>query len=71
MARYLTLQDLHTGCSRKPRYLHPKGVVLDFDPENRRVITWVKQEKIRRVPDSTPLTDPAEVRKKMMRLIRG
>lgn len=70
MARYETLRDLHTGCKRRPRYLWPAGVVIEFDPNNPRVKTWVKTQAMKQVPDDTPLTEPAAIKEKMRPLMR-
>jgi len=70
MACYEILQNLHTGCNRRPKYLWPAGVVIELDPDNRRVVTWLNQKVIVRVADDTPLTDPATLaaRLKALRL---
>lgn len=70
MARFEVCQNLHTGCNRRPKYLWPAGVILEFDPDNRRVKTWINQKMIVPVADDTPVTDSAIVNEKLKALRR-
>lgn len=69
MAKYEILKHLHTGCSKKPRYLWPAGIIEEFDPTDARTILWVKKKALKQVPDDTPLTESSIIREKMKPLV--